>query len=180
MIKLEKFIWGLLFLMYMEEVKDGTAQYTAFVQQRYGWQVHPSPALEFPSIHPRYNDLEQGLQNLRAHATNTLLILDEFGTDHESRRAFIESIDAELPGFQNWYDNHSKLRGNKLFGVVGLMEMYWERVADHMPEDHPLHTTIPTLKGLMWEYITLPTAAKVQAARRVDDTIVQFFHSLAA
>ena len=153
----------------------------AFLRNMYRWEIEKPWFTSVPEPEEKYiRGHEDDARSVQQVLLTTYIIKDEFGTDHDARRAARKKLEQEHPIVAKWVSDHSKLRGRKVIGTLYNMDMLMM----------PLKQKDTALWSLLTEIFTTEIGSpssrfhemefdeKVEYARTVEDAAYRFLAAM--
>lgn len=154
---------------------------------KYEWIIEGPFYAEVPETRQTYLQLlESGqgqLHTIKKYLLETLIIKDHFGNYHSARREFRKALE---PSAQEWLDEHSKLRTNRLGPIVSAMDFLiglFKDIDTDLYRDlqelfKPWYNSESAGALFFGLYVELPFQEKAKIARQIDDVAYRFLERL--
>lgn len=150
-----------------------------YLQEIYGWEITGPFYTQVPEPLQKYIENNgESSRLIRNHLLDTYVIRDHFDMDHSKRREFM--MDKENRQVTGWISKHSKLKGNRLFGVITSMSS----IIDRNKKKHP--NIYRSLEEIFTAELYRPLEAynkmtfndKLAYARKLDSAAYKFLEVL--
>ena len=161
---------------------DHHDKFVKILREQFGWTVEGSSYSRIPEPKSEFRQVaKESVEYIKKFLLGGYFIIDEFGINHISRSAFRRKMKEEQPEIIGWIDKHSKLSGNKLFGVTKHLndiknatrgiDPYVYRTLNRLfaPEIYSPHGRT---------YHRLSLNKKIEYVKKVDQTAYKFLEAL--